>query len=83
MWWVKQGGEDGRLRPGLHGVPHFRDGEDQHPPYRVMGLGPPDQDLKSWGSKKGVPLQVCRTVSNWAVDGGARLDCLSMQRIRR
>ena len=78
MWWVKGRGEDGRLRLGLPGVSALLDGEDWHPPYRLVGLCPLDHDLKTWGSHEDIPLQVCHEGSNWGADGGARFDCLSM-----
>ena len=34
---------------------HFRDGEYWCPPHRLMSLGPPDQDLKTWRSHEDVP----------------------------
>ena len=37
---------------------HFRDGEDWGPPYRLMGLGPPEQDLKTWWDHEDVPPAV-------------------------
>ena len=33
----------------------FWDEEDWCPPYRLIGLGPLDQDLKTWGSHEDVP----------------------------
>ena len=79
MWWVKWLREVGRLRLGLWVSRHFRDGEDGCSTYRLVGLAPPDQDLKTCGSHEDVPpLQVCREGSNWAADGGTRFDCLSL-----
>ena len=57
---------------------HFRDGEYWCPVHRLMGLGPPDQDLKTWRSHEDVLPHVCHEGSNCAAEGGTRLDCLSM-----
>ena len=34
---------------------HFRYGEYWCPLHRLMGLGPPDQELKTWGNEEDVP----------------------------
>ena len=34
---------------------HFRDGEDWCTAYQLVGIGPPDQDLKTWRSHEDVP----------------------------
>ena len=70
MWWVKRRGEVGRLRPGLRGVLEITGwAEDWRSTYRLVGLGPLDQDLQTLGSHEDVtPSGVPRGVelgSRW------------------
>ena len=62
---------------------HFQDEEHWCSTDRLVGLGPPDQNLEPWRSHEDVPPAVVPSVVNWETDGGTRFDCLSMAKTRK